>query len=174
MSTGTIYPYPVIDQPFYNSGAVNIEAGEPVISNGTTTLKMTINPGATTRGPLEAEGDTTLYAVKQGDAASTAGDLPVLGVALATIKMGEWGTVRTYGPCLAKVTDTGALVNLVGLGVSATAGQLTDVAVGSGVYVCAINMGDTTGTTAGDKRLVFVLANRDQLAVTACEFGAIT
>lgn len=172
MSTGTIYPYPVIDQPFYNSTAATIQAGMIVqAADAPVELKSTIDPYATTRGPLEAEGTTTVIPIQKAASTTSDGNATALGCALAEIKPSEWGVVRVYGPCLAKCTDTGNEVHLTSYGVDFTVdGSLAAVASSTSVYTVAFQVGDSGTTTAGDKRKVFMLGNRNQLGTT-CEFG---
>ena len=172
MSTGTIYPYPVVDQPFYNSTAVTIEAGMIVqAADAPVELKSTIDPYATTRGPLEAEGTTTVIPIQKA-ASSSDGDSAALGCALAEIKPSEWGVVRVYGPCLAKCVDTVSGLHLTSYGIdSAVDGSLAEIASSATVYTVAFQVGSSGTTTTGDKRKVFMLGNRNQLGTT-CEFGA--
>lgn len=172
MSTGTIYPYPIVDQPFYNNTATTIKAGDIVAADTPVDKKMTIDPYATTRGPLEAEGDTTIIPVKVATTASSTNGAPAVGCALTEIKAGEWGSVRVYGPCLAACAETATKPNLTAYGVdNTTDGRLKDVAPGAAVYVVAFQVGASGTTTAGDKRKVFMLGDRDQLGREACEFG---
>jgi len=172
MSTGTIYPYPVIDQPFYNSTAATIEAGMIVqAADAPVELKSTIDPYATTRGPLEAEGTTTVIPIQAAVSLSTAGNAAALGCALAEIKPSEWGTVRVYGPCLAKCVETITDPHLTAYGVDLTVdGSLAEIAAATDTYTVAFQVGDSGATTAGDKRKIFMLGNRNQLGI-ACEFG---
>ncbi len=172
MSTGTIYPFPVVDQPFYNSTALTIQAGMIVqAADAPVELKSTIDPYATTRGPLEAEGTTTVIPIQAATTTAADGDVPAVGCALGDIKPSEWGTVRVYGPCLAKCTDTGTEPHLTAYGVDiAVDGSLAAITASTSNYTVAFQVGDSGATTTGDKRKIIMLGNRNQLGI-ACEFG---
>lgn len=173
MSTGTIYPYPVIDQPFYNSTAATIEAGMIVqAAAAPVELKSTIDPYATTRGPLEAEGTTTVIPIQKAASSTSDGNAAAVGCALAEIKPSEWGVVRVYGPCLAKCTETATDLHLTAYGVDVSVdGSLAEITAAAAKYTVAFQVGESGATTAGDKRKVFMLGDRDQLGREACEFG---
>ena len=172
MSTGTIYPYPVIDQPFYNNSGATILAGSIVQSDTVVELKMSINPYATSRGPLEAEGTAPVIPVKVAAVGHATNGAAALGCALAEIQDGQWGTIRVYGPCLVPCSETANDLHLTSYSVdSATAGRLNEVTAGATVYTVAFQVGASGVTSAGDKRKVFMLGGREQLATVGCEFG---
>jgi len=159
MSTGTIYPYPVIDQPFYNSTAATIEAGMIVqAAAAPVELKSTIDPYATTRGPLEAEGTTTVIPIQKAASSTSDGNAAAVGCALAEIKPSEWGVVRVYGPCLAKCTESLSDNHLTAYGVDVGVdGSLAEITASASKYTVAFQVGASGTTAVGDKRKVFML-----------------
>jgi len=171
MSTGTIYPYPVIDQPFYNATATAIPAGELVmLAAASTALKSSINPCATTPGPLATEGTVDTMTIIQAEESSAVGDAPAVGVSLAEIPATGWGMVRMLGPTLCKTINTATDAHLSAYGVSATAGQLENQTASTSKYTVAFQMNASGTTLAADKRQVMVVCTGPQLGV-GWQFG---
>ncbi len=171
MSTGTIYPYPVIDQPFYNATATAIPAGEVVMfAAATTALKSAINPFATTPGPLATEGTVDTMTIIQAEESGAGGDAPAVGVTLADIPATGWGMVRTLGPTLCKSIETGADAHLTSYGVSETAGQLEEISALATRYTVAFQVNASGTTTTADKRQVMVVCAGPQLGL-GWQFG---
>ncbi len=171
MSTGTIYPYPVIDQPFYNATATAIPAGEVVMfAAATTALKSSINPFATTPGPLATEGTVDTMTIIQAVEASGAGDAPAVGVSLGEIPATGWGMVRTMGPTLCKTINTSSDAHLSAYGLSETDGQLENIAASVSVYTVAFQVNASGTTSAADKRNVMVVCAGPQLGL-GWQFG---
>ena len=172
MSTGTIYPYPVIDQPFYNATATAIPAGEVVMfAAATSALKSSINPFATTPGPLATEGTVDTMTIIQGAETSNAGDVPAVGVSLAEIPATGWGMVRTLGPTLCKCIETANDAHLIPYGVCPTDGQLEQITASTSLYTAAFQVNAAgSGLSAGDKRNVMVVCAGPQLGL-GWQFG---
>lgn len=171
MSTATIYPYPVIDQPFYNATATAIPAGEVVMfAAATTALKSAINPFATTPGPLATEGTVDTMTIIQGVESGAVGDSPAVGVTLAEIPATGWGMVRTLGPTLCKTINTSTDLHLSAYGVSETDGQLENQTASSSKYTVAFQVNASGVTLAADKRNVMVVCAGPQLGV-GWQFG---
>lgn len=156
----TISPYNAIDGTFYNSSGSLIPAGSIVMgdTSATGTTKMTIDPYATSRGPLEGQSDVPdlLFSITLGDAAASAGDRSMAGVALSDIPAGEWGVVRMWGPALVKCTESNSDNHLTSYGVSTTAGEVAEVTAAATLNTCCFQIGTSGSTTTGDKREVFV------------------
>lgn len=171
MSTGTIYPYPVIDQPFYNATATAIPAGEVVMrAAATTALKSAINPFATTPGPLATEGTVDTMTIIQGVETGAVGDAPAVGVTLAQIPATSWGMVRVLGPTLCKTINTSTDAHLSAYGVSPTAGQLENQTASASKYTVAFQVNASGVTLAADKRQVMVVCTGPQLGL-GWQFG---
>jgi len=170
-------PGGVIDVEFYNSTASTILAGEVVMRDAAATAEnFPVDRLYTgTLGPLEGLNvDMTQFAMKQGDANTNAGDLPILGVALQDVLANTWGKVRVYGPCLAKVSTTASQATLKAYGASTEAGQLAIITPGANLHTAAFQIGTSGLTTAGDKRTVFVQALGSQRNVNGSAWGSLT
>jgi hypothetical protein len=171
MSTATIYPYPVIDQPFYNATATAIPAGEVVMfAAATTALKSAINPFATTPGPLATEGTVDTMTVIQGVETGGAGDAAAVGVSLAEIPATGWGMVRLLGPTLCKTIETVTDAHLTSYGLSPTDGQLEEITASTSLYTVAFQVNASGTTSAADKRNVMVVCTGPQIGV-GWQFG---
>ena len=168
MSARTVRQYDMIDVLAYNASGALIVAAEPVQADPTpsgaigTTIQMTIDPFASSRGPFEGLTPVPAigFSIMQGDATAAAGDLPIRGVTLSDIANNAWGLIRTWGPCLCKTTETTDDAHLTAYGISTTAGQLSEVAPGAGVYTVAFQWAASGVTAAASKRRVFVVAAR--------------
>ena len=97
MSTATIYPFPVIDQPMYNNSGSAIAADRMVMAGTPLELETGINPFTNDPWPLSTTGTSLVIPITIATASSS-GDNAACGSTIAIIKDGEWGMVRTYGP----------------------------------------------------------------------------
>jgi hypothetical protein len=174
MSTATIYPWPVVDQPMYNSSADTIVANRMVQAATPIAKKMTIDPFTTDAWPLSTEGNSLVMPIVIGSTSSATLGGPTCGATLAAIKSGEWGMVRTYGPAFIPVEGTDNPAFLQGYGLdNATDGYLNALAKGATKLIAAFQIESLPGAYAtGASRPVFLLCERDQLGREACEFGA--
>lgn len=174
MSTATIYPWPVVDQAFYNNSGATIVANRMVEGDTPIDKKMTIDPFTSDPWPLSTEGDSLVMPITIATSGSATNGAPACGATLAAIKDGEWGMVRVYGPASIPVQGTENPAFLQGYGVdNATDGYLNQLATGAAVYIAAFQIENSPGAyTTNVSRPVFLLCDRDQLARAACEFGA--
>jgi len=185
----TIAPYNQVYHTFKNNSGSLIQKGrlveiDPTPSGSATTEeKQTIDPFATTRGPLEGQNDVLarLYSVQTAAVSTTAGDKCVLGVATADIQDGEWGQVCVWGPALLSVDDTTDEAHLKAYGTSnANAGQAevvtpTAIETAAAPFVVAFQIGASGTTTAGDLRDVFMVTGfHGGFMDTQCAFGTLT
>jgi len=181
----TIDPYNRRFATFRNLSGALITGGSVVETDATpsgsltTTESQTIDPFATSRGPLEGVNpvQAILYSIQTNAAAGTAGESTALGVAVGDIPDGEWGVVQTWGPAAVPVTDATDDAHLTAYGASTTAGALIEVTppvseTAGDVYVLAFQVGASGATTAEDKRDVFILiGDTGGWIDDACPFG---
>lgn len=164
----TISPFQIWDVQCKNNSGSLISAHtfvsidlDPNGNGEEDTEIMSINPFATSRGPLEPGAvNTVLFSVHTASATADGDNMP-FGVAQQDIPDGEWGVVRILGPSLLKVVDTGNDDHLTAYGISsATDGAGVEItAVTAGDYNAAFQVGASGTTTTLDKRKVFVITS---------------
>lgn len=103
-------------------------------------------PASGTVGPVSVA--TTLSAVVNGDSDTGA----FLGVAEASFASGEWGFIRTKGPCTA-VVESGASAGGY-LQLSATAGKLKALTTSGTAIAIALEASNNDGLEAIDVYLI--------------------
>ena len=171
MSTATIYPFPVVDQPMYNNSGAAIAADRMVMSGTPLELGTGINPFTTDPWPLSTTGTSLVIPITIATA-SGSGDGPACGATIAMINDGEWGMVRTYGPAYIPNVESLTDANLTAYGNdAATNGYLAEVTAGASIFTVAFQIGASGVTTTNDPRKVFLLCDRSQKVNVSCEFG---